>query len=383
MVMDYRISRGDFATEPVKQVVIGGSNTNSPRSDGLANSVVATGNGMPAEDIYDMACKQVVGIRTEVPFTGGYLVPEGSNVVSGSGFIISSDGYILTNYHVIETSYRSDIPLLVTLGDGMEFEAKVIGYEESNDIALIKIEASDLNAVIIANSDDIRVGQPVYAVGNPFGDLVYTMTEGIVSALDRVVTVDRKSIETFQLSAAVNEGNSGGPVYDANGEVIGIVSAKIMGSYVEGIGFAIPINDAIEIASKLIEHGYISGRPLIGVNVNTVTSAHADYYGWVVGAYVRSISPDSAAERAGLVVGDIIISLGDSSVDSMETLLFTMRRYKAGDTVDITVWRSGKEVELTITFDENLTAGQPQRMQTEQPDPQEQPNQKPPVVKIP
>jgi len=386
----YGITAGWFGFEPsrnnavenvppvINQVVQGSANANSPRSDGLIPSVTTSGAGMPAMDIYDMACSQVVGIKTEVPdMMGGFFSTQGTTAVSGSGFIISSDGYILTNYHVIETAYQSNLTLTVSLHDGTEYEAKVIGYESNNDVALIKIEASDLNAVIIANSDNIRVGQPVYAVGNPFGDLVYTMTEGIVSALDRIATVDNKSIETFQFSAAVNYGNSGGPVYDLNGEVIGIVSAKIMGTSVEGIGFAIPINDAIDIASKLIEHGYISGRPLIGVTVNTVTSAHAEYYDWVVGAYIRSISPGSAAEKAGLMVGDIIISLGDSDIDSMDALLFTMRKYKAGDTVTITVWRSGTEIEKTITFDENLTAGQPQRSQNSQQAPvqPEQPEQ--------
>jgi len=367
-----RSTPSDNVTPVINQVVLGGSNAGNQRSEGLTTSVAANGIGMAAEDIYDMACRQVVGIRTEVMDTTNYFAPQTMTAVTGSGFIISSDGYILSNYHVIETAYKNELPLIVSLHDGTEFEAKVIGFESSNDIALIKIDATDLNATIIANSENVRVGQPVYTVGNPFGDLVYTMTEGIVSALDRVVTVDRKSISTFQFSAAVNSGNSGGPVYDSNGEVIGIVSAKIMGNSVEGIGFAIPINDAIDIASKLIEHGYISGRPLIGITVNTVTSAHAEYYGWVVGAYVRSTAKGSAAERSGLLVGDIITALGDDEVDSMETLLFTMRKYKAGDTTTLKVWRSGEELEISVTFDEDLSAGQPQRSQQEQ---QPQPDQ--------
>jgi serine protease Do len=134
-----------------------------------------------------------------------------------------------------------------------------------------------------------------------------------------------------------------------------------MGNSVEGIGFAIPINDAIVIASELIEHGYITGRPLIGITVETVTSGQADYYGWVVGAYIRSVAPETAADRIGLQVGDIIIALGDSEVKNSEELLFTLRRYKAGETTTITVWRGGQEIEMSITFDENLSAGQPQR----------------------
>jgi serine protease Do len=130
---------------------------------------------------------------------------------------------------------------------------------------------------------------------------------------------------------------------------------------VEGIGFAIPINDAIEIASELIEHGYITGRPLIGITVQTATSAHAEYFGWVVGAYVRTVAEESAAERAGLMIGDIIVKLGDTEIDSYESLVFNLRRYRAGETTNITVWRGGDEITMQITFDENLTAGQPRR----------------------
>jgi len=213
---------------------------------------------------------------------------------------------------------------------------------------------------MIGDSNRIRVGQTIYAVGNPFGDLVYTMTDGIVSALDRVVSVERKSINTFQFSAAVNSGNSGGPIYNTYGEVIGIVTAKVIRGNVEGIGFAIPINDAIEIATELIEHGYISGRPLIGITGQTVSPAHADYYGWVVGAYVRAVVPDSAAEVSGIVVGDIITAIFDIEIDSMDALRFALRSYTAGDTTTITVWRNGEEVDLTITFDEDMYAGQPQ-----------------------
>jgi serine protease Do len=333
---------------------------------------------MSAEDIYEMACSQVVGIRTEMTGTGtgGFFgAQQGSTVVSGSGFIISSDGYILTNYHVVETAYLRDLPLVVSLHDGTEFDASVIGYEASNDVALLKIEASELSAAVIANSDSIRVGQPVYAVGNPFGDLVYTMTEGIVSALDRIVTVEQKSIDAFQFSAAVNSGNSGGPVYDTNGEVIGIVSAKIMGEYVEGIGFAIPINDAIDIAAELIEHGYITGRPLIGITVSSVNAAQADYFDMVVGAYVLTVTTGSAAEKAGVRKGDIITALGDAQLDSKESLIFALRKYKAGDTATLTIWRNDEEIKMTVTFDENLVAGQPQRSQDEQPGQPQQPVQ--------
>jgi serine protease Do len=365
-VIEFRLQRGDFAAMPLNQVVLGGAGGSNQNSGPFTAPVATTGGGMAAEDIYDMALTQVVRIRTEPQSVTGTGVPGLQMSIppsSGTGFIISSDGYILTNFHVIESAHVGDVPLMVYLHNGSAYEATVIGFDSGSDVALIKIDAEGLNPVVIGDSENVRVGQRIYTVGNPFGDLVYTMTEGIVSALDRVVTVDSKRIDAFQFDAAVNRGNSGGPVYDSNGDVIGIVSMKIMGDSVEGIGFAIPINDAVVIASELIEHGYITGRPLIGITVNTetVTSGHADFFGWVVGAYVRSVTEDSAGERAGLQVGDIIIGLGDVEIDSRDALLFAMRRYNAGDTTTITVWRNGEEITMTITFDENLTAGQPLR----------------------
>ena len=363
-VMEFRLNRGDFSA--VNQVVLGGAGVSDQQNGSITAPVSSAGSGLSAEQIYDIACSQVVGIITEMPNAAsafGGMSQGSTTAASGSGFIISSDGYILTNYHVVESAHRGNLPLTVCMVDGSEHEAKVVGYEQLSDVALVKIEATGLNAAVIANSDNIRVGERVYAVGNPFGDLTYTMTDGIVSALDRVVSVDtgsrRKDINTFQFSAAVNPGNSGGPVYNSGGEVIGIVSVKIMGNSVEGIGFAIPINDAIEIASELIEHGYITGRAFMGITAETVNRAHADYYGFVEGAYVRSVSEGSAADKAGIEFGDIITRLGDDDITTQESLVLALRKFRVGDTTTLIVWRSGKDVELTITFDENMNAGQP------------------------
>jgi len=367
-VIDYRIKRGDFTT--TNQVVLGGSNTNVRQDEDLTKPVAVVGNDMHAQDIYDMARNQVVVINTEAP---GFLgSPDSVAPVSGSGFIVSSDGYILTNYHVVELAFINDLPITVVLNNGKSHMAKVIGFEKENDVAIIKIDVTGLDPALIGNSDNIRVGQTAYAVGNPFGDLVFTMTDGIISALDRVVSVEGKSISTFQFSAAVNSGNSGGPVYNSAGEVIGIVTAKVVRGNVEGIGFAIPINDAIEIATEIIEHGFISGRPFIGITGQTVTSGHAEYYDWVVGVYIRGVSPDSAAETAGIAIGDIITGLGGEDVDSMEALKFALRDHRAGDTTSITVWRNRETIDLTITFDEDLYAGKPQirpAAEPESPDP--------------
>jgi len=356
-VMDFRLKRGDF-TQP-NPVILGANTIERPREDRAKHTLAAGPSEITAQDIYDMARYQVVGIVTEAPGMLGIPETSGAAPISGSGFIISSDGYILTNYHVIEIAYRSELPINVVLYDGTSYEAEVVGFEQINDVAVIKIDATGLNPSVIGNSDNTRVGQTIYAIGNPFGDLVYTMTDGIVSALDRVVSVEGKSIRTFQFSAAVNRGNSGGPIYNTDGEVIGIVTAKVVRGNVEGIGFAIPINDAVEIASELIEHGYISGRPLLGITGQTVSGANADYFDWVVGVYVRSVAEGSAAEISGMLVGDIITGLDGEGIDSMEALRFALREHKAGDTTIITVWRDGENIDLTITFDEDLYAGQP------------------------
>ena len=359
VVMDYRFNRGDFTQQ--HQVILGSSVQERRQDDEPTIPVAAKSDGMSAADIYDMARSQVVGILTEAPGFFGFPGSSGSSTpVSGSGFIISNDGYILTNYHVIELAHRNSLPINVVLNDGTSYEARVIGFEASNDVAVIKINATGLTPAIIGNSDKIRVGQTVYAIGNPFGDLVYTMTDGIVSALDRVVSVEGKSISTFQFSAAVNSGNSGGPIYNTDGEVLGIVTAKVVRGNVEGIGFAIPINDAIEIATELIEHGYITGRPLIGITGQTVSAGHAEYYDWVQGVYIRSVSQGSAAEAAGIAVGDIITALAGEEVESMEALKFALRSHRAGDTTTITIWRNREFIELTITFAEDMYAGQPQ-----------------------
>jgi len=358
-VMEFRYQRGDFVVN--RQVILG---SRRPDSELTAQVATLADDNMQAQDIYDMALTQVVGIKTRIP--GMFSARESdseprSAPVSGSGFIISSDGYILTNYHVVEMAHQSNLPIIVVLENGSEYVARLVGFEATNDVALLKINATGLNPAILGDSDEIRVGERVYAVGNPLGDLAYTMTDGIVSALDRVVTVDRITINAFQFSAAVNRGNSGGPVYNQRGEVIGIVTAKVIRGNVEGIGFAIPINDALEIATALIEEGYISGRPLLGVTVATVNPIEAEHYGRVPGVAILSINPGSAAENAEIQVGDIIVSIGDESVTSIDSLRQTLRNFYAGDETEITVWREGETLVLTIIFDEDMYAGRPER----------------------
>ena len=333
------------------------SDENKASAETPARSLATTGSVMDPTDIYAMACEQVVGIRTPVTTTNIFGQTT-SGAVSGSGFIISEDGYILTNYHVIKYSAQYGYELTVILHDGTEYTASIVGFEAENDVAVIKIDATGLNAVTMGSSANMIVGETVYAVGNPLGELEYTMTSGIVSALDRIITTtdpDTKvteSINMFQIDAAVNSGNSGGPVYNEYGEVIGIVSAKYSSTGVEGLGFAIPIDDGLTIASDLIENGYVTGKAYFGITVSTMTASYAQYYGLVPGALVESVSTGSCAETAGLQQGDIITKLGDYEITSRDDLLAAKKNYRAGDTVSVTAYRNGENLEFILTFDE-------------------------------
>ena len=319
---------------------------------------VASG-GMSLSDLYALACEQVVGITTEVTYQNFFGLTS-SAAVSGSGLIISSDGYILTNYHVIEYAHKGGNTVTVMLHDGSRYEASIVGTEESNDIAVLKIDATGLNAAKLGDSDTIAVGDEVHPVGNPLGELEFSMTNGHVSALDRAITTESGSdpINMFQIDAAVNPGNSGGPVYNAKGEVIGIVTAKYSDTGVEGLGFAVPINDAVRIANDLITKGYVTGKAYMGISLEEQYNAmYAQYYGWPMGAYVHSVEKGSCAEAAGIRAGDIITRVGDETVESISDLRQALKQFSAGDTTEIELYRADNSVTLTITFDEAKPSG--------------------------
>ncbi|MBQ2071832.1 MAG: trypsin-like peptidase domain-containing protein, partial [Oscillospiraceae bacterium] len=306
----------------------------------------------PAE-IYDQAVRQAVGIRTEVTMTNFFGMTS-SGAVSGSGFIISEDGYILTNYHVVESAHTANLDIKVVTFDGTEYIADIVGVEPNNDIAVLKINAQGLSAAGLGNSDELRVGDAVYAVGNPLGELDFSMSTGHVSALDRVInTQESERINMFQIDAAVNEGNSGGPVYNGMGEVVGIVTAKYSSSGVEGLGFAIPINDVKAIADDLINIGYVTGKAYMGVSFDSrYNSMYSQYYGMPLGAYVGEVTPHTAAEKAGLKSGDIITAIGGYTVESYNDIKGALRHFSSGETAVLTVYRAGDELHLSITFDE-------------------------------
>ena len=316
--------------------------------------VSTTTTAKPIAAIYDQACSEVVGITTEVTYTN-FFGQTSSSAVSGSGFIVSEDGYILTNYHVIEYAYKGNYAVTVMLHDGTRYEASIVGVEDCNDIAVLKIDASGLDPVTFGDSDKLSVGDDVYAVGNPLGELEFSMTTGHVSALDRLITTDEstEAINMFQIDAAVNSGNSGGPVYNANGEVVGIVTAKYSDTGVEGLGFAIPINDAIKIANDLITKGYVTGKAYMGVSIDErYNSMYSQYYNMPIGAFVKSVEPGSCAENAGIQAGDIITRLGDVEITGYSDLKQAIKQYSAGDSAELELYRAGESRTLTVIFDE-------------------------------
>ena len=272
---------------------------------------------------------------------------------SGTGIILSEDGYIVTNYHVVEGADS----VKVALHDGQEYHAVVAGGDKMSDVALLKIEAEGLQTAAIAQSGDVAVGEEVVAIGNPLGELTFTMTHGYISATDREINVDGTPINMMQTDAAINSGNSGGPLFDMNGNVIGITAAKYSGqtasgTTIEGIGFAIPIDDALRIVYDLQKYGYVTGRAYLGVTVRDLDADTASDYGLPVGPRVESVVMGSCSEKAGIQSGDIILALGGKNTTSTVGLLAALRGHRAGETVEVDLYRAGAELTVSVTLDE-------------------------------
>ena len=307
------------------------------------------------EEIYAANLGAVVGVNGNVDTNvWGYTV---KNAVSGSGFVISSNAttsYILTNYHVIDGV--SDIT--VFFADGKSYDATLVGGEEENDIAVLKIDQGNLRPVVLGDSDAINVGEDVYAIGNPLGELTFTFTGGYVSAKDRSVTMsDGTVMNMLQTDTAINSGNSGGPLFNEYGQVIGIVSAKLSSTSsseasVEGLGFAIPINDVKDMVTSIMENGYVTGKPNVGILMSDVNEA-AQRYGVPAGAEVLAVLEDSGADKGGLQVGDIITAVDGQTVEGSDSLKSAVQDRKAGDKVTFTVYRDGESVDVTVTLDED------------------------------
>ena len=330
---------------------------------------VANSNGgqpMTPEQLYAANLASCVGITvstTSVNIFGQTT----TSAASGSGFVLTQDGYIVTNYHVIEDAVDdSSVSIEVSFADGTQYTATLVGGEQDNDVAVLKIDATGLQPVTLGDSDQLVVGETVYTIGNPLGELTYSLTDGLVSALDRLITTsstnqttgqtETTTLNVLQTNCDINPGNSGGPLFDSYGNVVGIVTAKYTqtssGVSAEGLGFALPINDVKEIINDLIEHGYVTGKPYLGIQVQDVSS-EAQRYGVSAGAAVLYVADGSCAQEAGLQVNDIIVAIDDTAIDSSSALTAALSsNYKAGDTVTLTVIRNQQQVQLTVTLDE-------------------------------
>ena len=321
----------------------------------------------PAE-VYASTVNSVVSINTTATAGTNIFGQTVETASAGSGFIISSDGYIVTNYHVV----KGATSVKVTLYSGDTYDATVIGGDSDYDVAVIKINASGLPAVTLGNSADVNVGDTVLAIGNPLGELTFSMSQGIVSCCDRAINVDGTPFNMIQVDASINPGNSGGPLVNLYGEVVGIVSAKYS-SYsnttVEGLGFAIPISDVQAIITDIIENGQVTGKAYLAIKAGTMTEQMAAQYDidTTEGVFVYSTESGGAGEKAGLQLGDVITKLNDTAITSMTDLTMAKKSYKAGDTVTLTVYRSGEYITLDLTFDQQpQTTGEDTEQDTQQ-----------------
>ena len=315
-----------------------------------------TSEQLTPREVYAQNVNSTVGITTSI--TTNYWGYQTTSAASGSGFILTEDGYILTNYHVIQNSNS----VQVTTYDNTAYSASIVGYDESNDIAVLKIDATGLTPVVLGDSDELYVGDEVMAIGNPLGELTFSLTVGYVSAMDREVTLSSgTTMDLIQTDAAINSGNSGGALFNTYGEVVGITNAKYSSSSssssasIDNIGFAIPINHVKGIVTSIIEKGYIV-KPYIGVSVTSVSSEMISY-GLPKGAAVKVIAEGSPAEESGLKVNDIVTAINGEEITTSSELVKIVSAAQPGDVLTLTVYRQGEAERLTIT----LTVGEKQQ----------------------
>ncbi len=306
---------------------------------------------MTPSEVYASTVNSVVSINCSAVSTN-IFGQQTESASSGSGFIYTADGYIVTNQHVVANASSIN----VTLYNGDTYPATLVGSDSDYDVAVLKIDAKDLPAVTLGSSTDVNVGDTVLAIGNPLGELTFSMSQGIVSCVNRAINVEGTPFNMIQVDASINPGNSGGPLMNLYGEVVGIVSAKYS-SYanttVEGLGFAIPINDVQSIIKDIIENGSVGNKAYMAITAGTMTQQMAAQYkiNATEGVFVYSAADGGAGDKAGLKLGDVITKLNDTQITSMEDLSAAKKGFKAGDTVTLTVLRDGKEITTQLTFD--------------------------------
>ena len=343
----------------IQQVAPSSTANSSDSADSSITAASSSGSSLTTEQVADLVSPSVVVITTEQVVYSQWSWYGQNQVESGagSGVIISSDGYILTCAHVVDGAST----ITVTIGD-KDYTATLVGEDTTSDIAVIKIDADGLTPATVGNSDSLKVGQSVMAVGNPLGELGGTVTGGMISALNRSVTIQGSSsvntMSLIQMDASVSPGNSGGGLFNMNGELVGIVNAKSSSSDAEGLGFAIPINDAIKVAQELLENGYVTGRPYLGITYLAVTDAQtASQLGVnAYGVYVVEVVKGGPAEKAGLQAGDRIVSVDGTEIASKDDLGTLMQKHAAGDTLSITIAREGQMQTVNVTLGEKTAS---------------------------
>ena len=349
---------GDVTKENVSHVLQG-----NRESSVIETVQIDTGKLMTPAEVYAANVNSTVGITTSV--TTNFWGFQSTSAASGSGFIISDDGYILTNFHVIEDSDS----ISVSMYNGDSYEAALIGYDESNDIAVLKIEAEGLTPVVLGDSDNLNVGDSVIAIGNPLGELTFTLTSGAISAKDREVTLSSSvTMNLLQTDCAINSGNSGGALFNLYGEVIGVTNAKYSSSSsneasIDNIGFAIPINSIMGIVESIVEKGYIS-KPYMGISVLDV-SEETQQYGIPAGAAVQEVVENSPAALAGLQKGDVITAVDGVAMTSNELVSY-VGKASVGQQIKLSIYRQGQTLELTVDIGEQVQTALEQTEQSQQ-----------------
>ncbi len=298
-------------------------------------------------DIVEKCKDSVVEITTESASSGNSIFGQYVSQGAGSGVIISKDGCIVTNNHVVSGATS----LKVTTTDGTEYDASVVGKDSQTDLAVIKVDANNLQAATLGDSDILQVGDPAIAIGNPLGELGGTVTTGIISATDRQITIDDETMTLLQTDAAINPGNSGGGLFNADGNLIGIVNAKESSTGIEGLGFAIPITPAQDIITELMQNGSVTSRPALNVSLYDYTSNNQGQYSkYEDGCYIVQIVKNGAADKAGLKQNDRILSFDGEQIQSTSDVKNVLKKHKIGDTIKMVVERDSKKITVEITL---------------------------------
>ena len=327
-------------------------NVSSRPATAVAIKTVDGKNAMSDAEVYAANVNSVVSINVTGTNGTNFFGQPVKTASAGSGFVLTKDGFIVTNYHVVKNADT----VKVTMYNGDEYDAKYVGGDEDYDIAVIKVEAADLQPVTLGDSDKLNVGDHVLAVGNPLGELTFSMSGGMVSSVNRAINVSGTPFNMIQTDASINPGNSGGPMFNEYGEVVGIVSAKYSSTgneAVEGLGFAIPINDVFAMIQDIMTNGYITNKPYLGITGGSMTEQMAAQYRYDIkeGVFVYSVEEGKAAQKAGLQMGDVITKVDDHDIRTMEDLTAVKKQYAAGDTSTLTVYRGGQTITVELTWD--------------------------------